>query len=870
MLIGRERHLAFLRRAGVAVLAGEPGIGKTALLRAACEQAVCDGYTVFRGGGCAAERGVPYGVFLDALPQARRARAEVGWRTGLAEAAAWVRQALAGRTLLALDDLHLADEPSLALLDDLLRDPPCRLLLVDRHGALPGERLDLEPLTVADALAMGCGAAEHARALGVPFYLRILRDGGDPRAAVEPELAGLSPVELRVLRAAAVAGEHFDAPLLAEVAELPLPATRAALTTLLHESLVRPAYGGETEVLGHRHPMVRDAVYDMCGPGWRFGAHVRALAVLERRGAPAHLRAPHVERAAAWGDTRAAAILTEAAAHADPVDAGTREADPALAVRWLEAAIRIAPSPALDVRLARSLTATGRLREARDRLHRTIGALPPGPLRAEAVERCAMVERLLGRHAESLALLAAEPDPPLPLRIEAAAAHLMGDLPCTPWPLNDATLAAARTQPDPDLLATALALRALDDAAHATITPTTFSHALQATTLLADHASGGVQLERGGARRVGALLWAGVAALVLGRMDDANELLRRAGELARRTCQRHLVSHIRYFAGLADLRLGRMEEAASAFAEALEAARQTGSPDLVCIALAGRAQALAWRGEAAAAAALAEEAVEAAAGRRSVPASLAIGMVALTRRLMGDPAGCADLLMAWGGGPELPAFGLLHRVDWLAVLAEAQAAAARSTAGAAEAVGVLGRAAQAEVAAERAVELAARLGVARLVDLAGFARACALKATAPGWAARVAAEAAESFERRGDVPYAAWARILAGSALADAGEVGAACKELEYGRALAAASGARTLNEAAARELRRTGTAVPLDPRELQISHLVSAGLTNKQIARRLYLSPRTIEAALTRIFGKLGVSSRAGVAAALTTQRSA
>ncbi|WP_214319858.1 helix-turn-helix transcriptional regulator [Nonomuraea sediminis] len=853
MLIGRERQLAYVRRARVAVLAGEPGIGKTTLLRAACEQAVCDGYTVFRGGGCAAERGVPYGVFLDALPQGRRTPLDAGRRTGIEEAAAWLRQVLAGRTLLALDDLHLADDPSLALLDDLSRDPPCRLLLVHRDGALPGERLDLEPLTVADALTMGCDAAAHARALGVPLYLRILHDGGDARAAVEPELATLSPVELRVLHAAAVAGDRFDAPLLAEIADVPLPATRAALTTLLHESLVRPAprdpASGE-EVLVHRHPLVREALYDRCGPGWRFGAHVRALAVLEERGAPAHVLAPHVERTAAAGDIRAAAILTEAAA----------DADPAPAVRLLEAAIRIAPDPAREVRLAAGLAATGRLREARDRLHRTIGVLPPGPLRAEAVEGCAMVERLLGRHAEALALLAAEPDPTLPLRVEAAVAHLMGDLPCTPWPLDDAALAAARSQPDPGLLASALALRALDDAAHATITSTTLAHAVEAAALLTR--------EGAGSTRVGAWLWTGVAALVLGRMDDADELLRRAGELARRTGQRHLVSHIRYFAGLAGLRLGQMEEAASAFAEALEAARETGSPDLVCIALAGRAQALAWKGEAAAAAALAEEAVEAARGRRSLPASLAIGMVALTRRLMGDPAGCADLLMAWGGGPELPGFCMLHRVDWLTVLAEAQAAAARS--GAADTAGVLGRAAQAETAAGQAVQLARRSGVGRQVDLAEFARACALKGAAPWWAARVAVEAAESFERRGDVPYAAWARILAGSALADAGEAGTARRELEYGRALAAASGARTLIEAAARELRRTGTAVPLDPRELQITHLVRAGLTNKQIAHRLYLSPRTIEAALTRIFAKLGVSSRAGVAAALTTQRSA
>jgi len=49
-----------------------------------------------------------------------------------------------------------------------------------------------------------------------------------------------------------------------------------------------------------------------------------------------------------------------------------------------------------------------------------------------------------------------------------------------------------------------------------------------------------------------------------------------------------------------------------------------------------------------------------------------------------------------------------------------------------------------------------------------------------------------------------------------------------------------------------------LTPQELQVAQMVVQGLTNRAIAQRLYLSHRTIESHLYRMFPKLGVSSRA------------
>jgi DNA-binding NarL/FixJ family response regulator len=48
-----------------------------------------------------------------------------------------------------------------------------------------------------------------------------------------------------------------------------------------------------------------------------------------------------------------------------------------------------------------------------------------------------------------------------------------------------------------------------------------------------------------------------------------------------------------------------------------------------------------------------------------------------------------------------------------------------------------------------------------------------------------------------------------------------------------------------------------LTPREVEVLALVATGMTNTQVAQRLFLSPRTVQRHLNSIFHKLGVSSR-------------
>jgi DNA-binding CsgD family transcriptional regulator len=92
-----------------------------------------------------------------------------------------------------------------------------------------------------------------------------------------------------------------------------------------------------------------------------------------------------------------------------------------------------------------------------------------------------------------------------------------------------------------------------------------------------------------------------------------------------------------------------------------------------------------------------------------------------------------------------------------------------------------------------------------------------------------------------------------------------------------AAMGARGFAERARRELLATGETVrkraddtrdDLTPQEAQIARLASERFTNPEIAAQLYISPRTVEYHLHKVFQKLGINSRRELASALSASR--
>jgi DNA-binding NarL/FixJ family response regulator len=153
----------------------------------------------------------------------------------------------------------------------------------------------------------------------------------------------------------------------------------------------------------------------------------------------------------------------------------------------------------------------------------------------------------------------------------------------------------------------------------------------------------------------------------------------------------------------------------------------------------------------------------------------------------------------------------------------------------------------------------------------------------PHRAAEYAAAAADAFADLGWRLDEGAARLVQARALCDARLWAAAEAELSEARRLADLTGSPPLRKAVAVEQRRAGGCAGRSPaagprtgrqlagwelaltrREWDIARLVAAGISNAEAAEHLYVTVKTVEAHLTRIFRKTGVSSRAGLAALL------
>jgi DNA-binding CsgD family transcriptional regulator len=813
--------------------------------------------------------------------------------------------------VLCLDDLHWADAATCDFLAHLLRQPPraplllalsCRprqqpARLADVLRGSPGTHLALQPLSRAETAALAGvdpasrrGVQLYSASGGNPLYTELLASSpaSSLNAAGEScvevltdafarELFCLNETDRLVLESAAVVGDEFDPNLVAAIAGRPVGDVLAALDRLAARDLVRAA---TTEPkLRHRHPLLRTAAYREADARWRLAAHRRAWDVLADQGAPATTMARHVAHSATIGDRAAIAVLLAAAE-------GTEVTAPASCAHWLAVALELVPDQPSDVdqrlRLltmrAKALAMAGRFDPAHGALAEVLALLPADAhdRRAPVIAFLAMIERLRGRFDEAREMLVAElaassrpgsvaveltsgpamvapsgqPGPAAAvLLFELALGGLLGAAPEDPACWAEQAVTAARELGDPAQTAAALAVRSLHDLIRGRWTPETRDRVTEAVALT-DSLTDGQLTER-----LDASVWVGWCELSMDRFVDAARHLERGLALSTATGQDHLVGYLRAGLGTAYASLGRLNTAAERVTDAVDNALGTGGDGLAGLALAQRGWIEAWRGNLAEATDIAHRIGEPKDG--SMFAALSGAFLALVAHVAGDSIGCVDRLLRAGGGPDLPHLDGASRVCWFQLLAEAEVTA--------------GRPDRAPAWATRAQRAADAMPHPRKLAFAELAKAWAWSTTEPAAAATVAERAARTFGELTDRVLQGRALLLAGQCRATAGDTEVAKRLLADAERVFTGCGAQGFADQAARARRRPGRrtgpdAAPsmlagLTERERAVATLVAEGHSNREVASALYLSARTVEAHLTKVYAKLGLSSRSALA---------
>ena len=897
-LLGRERELETFAAYADAVregpvgfvVEGEPGIGKTTLWEAAVAAARERGYRVLTCRPAGSEVQLSFAALGDLLedvldetlielPRPQRRALEVALlledpqglppdqrAIGLAVLGAFRFLAASRSVLVAVDDVQWLDGPSAAVLQFAirrLRSEPLGVLATLRPGApedvldlgraLPVERLRLGPLDAASIhrivrLQLGIALPRplllrvHEASHGNPFHALELARAFDAGGEFEPE----GSQQLLRTRLAALPADVQEVLLVVALLADPTVPTVQAVVDDADESL-EVAVASELlersgDVVRFRHPLLATTVSMRADADHKRRLHRRLADVVDDPEA----RARHLALAASGPDLEVAAALDDAA------HAALARGAPSAAAELLELAIGLTPPGREDdlrrgkLAAAEAHFSSGAISRATAILEELLDELPPGEERADVLVRLAR-----GTHDLEATLDLAE-------RARREAVD------------DDALLSRVHL-----LLGSTWPLRGMVSA-------------LEDGRLALDHA------ERSGERRLILDVAARLSLWELWAGRDPTELLARAVALEQADDDLRGYQSPRMPLALHRMYQGRLGEARTIF-EALLAEAVALGDEIAVLAVRGRLVDVALRaGEWPQAEAHADAAYELA---EQIGLEHDGGLTVLWKALVATQLGRVDEARSFAElGARLAAeanqentrvmnqgvVGLLELslgndsaalpalqplLDWVAEkgLALATHPAAPY---ALDALAATGR-------VEEASRLVDELELEARTIQSPWALAIATRCRGLLSANEEVLESALAYDADERWPFERGRTLLVIGRVQRRARRKAAAKEsleraLEIFEELPAPLWAQRAREELGRIGLRRAAPGELTASERSVAELAAAGLTNREVAARLFMSPKTVEANVARAYRKLGIHSRAELGARLADTQDA
>ncbi len=910
----------------VLILEGAAGVGKSALLDVARGMAGDLGHQVLRARGSELMRGVPFGVAVELFAEALRAAtpaqrdeelfsgagglaaslfsSSAGYRPEMARDSSlpmvhglyWLLVNLSERTpcLVVVDDAYWADEPSLGFLlylAERVEGLPVTVLValrpeeaaiagrpMDRLRAWPANRiLQLEPLSKDGTTALIRGRYfeqaddEFCRAVfdasqGNPFVIQELArtadlDGASPTAASADYVRTLAPESIvravgsRISRLPPDAGELAQAVAVlgsdaylrhaAPLAGLDGPSAVIAADALTAAGVLAPG-----EPLDFSHPIICTTVYSSISPNRLAALHSQVVQLLCDEDPHPERLALHLMQSPPAGDPDAVERLMTAARRAVSIGA------PETAVRYLERALAEPPPLA---RLAHVLAELGRVgaavgeTDALDHLSRAVELLETEEERATLLLDIGRTLLAQSRHQQASAALRQGLEKlgiaSAPLRLEFLTTLLQAGRVFPPGRTPALIAEAEAALPpgdDPEklmLLAELsyewlLAGRPCDEVRDAA------RKALSGTALLDAAGPDGLAYYDA----VSTLIWA-----------DDHERANAALDVALAGAERHgwvmSIANASHRRSLLRWQQGAVADAAAEAQRAVEAAEQGWTAALPG-ARAVLALALLEQGDRPGAAELLSLTDSEGPWRNTVTEAFICHARACLCIIDDEPEGAAEHALDAGRimveflGAVTPAI-----MPWRSTAATALHAAGDRD-------GAL------RLVSEE-LELARAFGAARPIGVA---------LRTMGVVTGGAAGLGHLEEAVGALSGTPWrlesARALAdfGAALHRAGRRSDAAAPLNEALELADRCGAVTLAGRVREDLVATGArprrqprgSTVLTPAEHRVARLAASGLTNREIAQKLFVGTRAVEFHLGNVYGKFGISSRQELGTAL------